>query len=71
MSEFDIKPCPFCGKRGYLKEQIVPSRRRGYNGYSGRYYVHCKNLNCAVKPSTSREYINPSLAIAAWNKRSE
>ena len=65
----DILPCPFCGKRGYLERQLVPRRRRSDGTYLFRYYVHCKYLNCGVKPSTPRNFIKAELAINAWNQR--
>ena len=65
----DIKPCPFCGNMAHLMSKVVPRRRRNLDSYPYRYFVYCKNLNCTIKPSTSKDYIKPELAIEAWNKR--
>ena len=65
----EIKPCPFCGNRGFLMSKVVPRRRRDLDSYPYRYYVYCKNLNCPIKPSTGKDYIKPELAIEAWNQR--
>lgn len=65
----DILPCPFCGNKAFLERRYVSRRRRDLNDYLFRYYVHCKNLNCSVKPHTAKDYINANLAIEAWNKR--
>lgn len=67
--KYEIKPCPFCGHKGYLTRKVVPRRRRELNDYLYRYFVYCKNINCSIKPSTAKNYIDPELAIKAWNQR--
>lgn len=52
-----IKPCPFCGGEGWLKQDNL-----------GGWYVRCINHDCDVAVFTcSKE--STKEAIAAWNRR--
>lgn len=57
MSEFELKPCPFCGgeARAYKSEIVLPG-----------YTVLCKKCNATVNYFLTNEE-----AIEAWNRRVE
>jgi Lar family restriction alleviation protein len=53
----ELKPCPFCGKKGKL--HTIPGSPRFWK-------VDCINWDCA---GMTKCYRSKELAIAAWNKR--
>lgn len=61
-SEIKLKPCPFCGRKAYLKSEC-----RQDTGKVG-YWVECDFGFCSVNPST---YISSTkqIAVKAWNRR--
>lgn len=59
----NLRPCPFCGGDGKLKEFATH-----YGAGKTYYYVYCANEDCPVGPETGNEY-TPEAAIAAWNTR--
>lgn len=56
----ELKPCPFCGRRAFIKSGISPM------GFSFRAY--CGNEDCKVEPQT-HAYFHKDQAIEAWNRR--
>lgn len=53
-----LKPCPFCGQKGQIKERTKDDR----------YTVGCHNGDCLTKPSFVY-YSSKSMAAHFWNKR--
>jgi hypothetical protein len=61
----EIKACPFCGKKGEIRD------RRGINGrLDFSFNAGCKNKGCLIQPHT-HYYKTKMDAIAAWNRRDE
>ena len=58
----ELKPCPFCGGRAFVKSSIQPV------GFA--YRVYCGNEDCKVEPQT-HAYFYKDQAIEAWNRRAE
>lgn len=56
----ELKPCPFCGRRAFIKSKASPV------GFSFRAY--CGNEDCKVEPKT-RAYFDKEQAIEVWNRR--
>lgn len=68
MSE-ELKPCPFCGGRGYVHE---------YNYQAGYFFAACYNTDddlnpkypiCPLSNCATRDYPSSEEAIKAWNTR--
>lgn len=55
----ELIPCPFCGEKPKLKENIL---------WRQNYFVRCTNDFCLVEPCT-KLYPKKEQAIEAWNRR--
>lgn len=56
---YNFKPCPFCGKRPFMRHVCT---------MLDTYKVYCGNEDCCVSPQT-RWYYKKEQAVAAWNRR--
>lgn len=54
----ELKHCPFCGDKGVMQR----------SGHCCR--VYCQNRECPIEPRT-HWFLNPLLAIEAWNRRAD
>lgn len=61
----ELKPCPFCGGEGYVREVTVASFLA--NESRAGYRVECLDNACCY----SRIFVTVEKAIEAWNKRAE
>ena len=57
----ELKPCPFCGGRAFVKNSGVYAA-----GFA--YRVYCGNEDCKIEPKT-HAYFQREQAIEAWNRR--
>lgn len=56
--QVEIKPCPFCNDKGYLKLTDFK--------YWTYYFIRCGNCGCCTQPLDS-----PNNAKKAWNRRTK
>lgn len=58
IDQHDLKPCPFCGGKGILKDRFV----QGANNKA--YWIVCGKCQARIQDRRSRKR-----AIEAWNNR--
>lgn len=63
MSDKELKPCPFCGKK--------PDSYSTTTGMGTRDVIECINIDCAVKPKIKRFVMQRERTSIekAWNDR--
>ena len=67
MSKYELKPCPFCGGKAKLQQDIRyprPTRRK-----RRAYEVFCTNAACFMYGVDNNYYLDKDEAINAWNTR--
>lgn len=61
--DMEVKPCPFCGERGYVRgfmTYLETSKTRGW-----KYYTMC--YKCGIHGPG--HHLSIEEAVAAWNRR--
>ena len=56
MTEYEVKPCPLCGDKGYVQKN------------DSCFRVCCLNRDCLIQPRT-HWFFNYLSAIKTWNRR--
>lgn len=64
MSEYKLKPCPFCGSSDAPRLMT----RHGKNGWRDRYYVICDYEDGGCGSSSGWYHTKPE-AASFWNRR--
>ena len=63
MSKYELKPCPFCGRKEQTVSEIPPFEWDGHRGVT-RYQVLCDGCG-----ATQCSYLTPDAAEKNWNRR--
>lgn len=58
-----LKPCPFCGSKAELYQNI---KEDGTGDFNGRYFVRCDPCDLVIDSAWD---VPEAEAIAAWNRR--
>lgn len=66
-----LKPCPFCGGKAELKQDIRYPRSGKYKGEAvTAYEAVCTNSDCIIYNADNKYFFTREAATQAWNKRS-
>ena len=67
----ELKPCPFCGGKAELKQDMRYPRSGKYAGMSVKAYeVICPNSDCIIYNADNNYFFTREEAAEAWNRRS-
>lgn len=59
-----LKPCPFCGKKAWLRKFLLDAERD-----AARYSVGCSDPECIGYNAVCDTFYSEEDALAAWNRR--
>lgn len=68
-SNFELKPCPFCGYQPKIRKTMRFATYR--RGMFEAYEAVCVNYKCLIFNAKEQYFMNENSAAKAWNTRFE